>query len=103
MPVVTKAKLEEILTRRLKLRDPHFRLERMGARLSGSVIDGRFARLGDLARQRMIWDALDKELGADSYRRVGTILAYSPLEWDLPLEGKAKNRARRAISNARTN
>ena len=58
-------KLKEILTRRLKLKDPHFRLEGRG-RVSGSVVSATFAGKGDSDRQRMIWDALDAELGAAS-------------------------------------
>jgi hypothetical protein len=35
----------------------------------------------------MIWDALDKELGAASAKEVGMLLAYAPEKWNLPLEG----------------
>jgi len=42
----------------------------------------------------MIWDALDKELGASSVKEVGMLLAYTPDEWDLPLEGLAKRNVR---------
>jgi hypothetical protein len=40
----------------------------------------------------MLWDALDKTLGADAVRQVGTILMYTPEEWniDLPNAPKAK-------------
>ena len=79
-------KLKEILTRRLKLKEPHFRLEGRG-RVSGSIVSATFAGKGDSDRQRMIWEALDAELGAASVREVGMLLAYTPDEWDLPLEG----------------
>jgi acid stress-induced BolA-like protein IbaG/YrbA len=79
-------KLKEILIRRLRLRDPHFRLEGRG-RVSGSVVSATFDGRGDSDRQRMIWDALDEELGAASVKEVGMLLAYTPAEWDLPLEG----------------
>jgi acid stress-induced BolA-like protein IbaG/YrbA len=79
-------KLKEILTRRLKLKNPIFRLEGRG-RVSGSVMSPTFSRMGDHQRQQMIWDALDEELGAASVKEVGMLLAYAPDEWDLPLEG----------------
>ena len=80
-------KLKEILTRRLKLKDPHFRLEGRG-RVSGSVVSATFTGKGDSERQKMIWDALDKEFGSSSVKDVGMLLAYTPDEWELPLEGK---------------
>lgn len=89
-------KLKEILIRRLKLDDPQFRLEGKG-RISGSVVSATFADKGDSDRQRMIWDALDAELGPTSLKEVGMLLAYSPEEWDLPLEGTAaRGNARQA-------
>jgi hypothetical protein len=33
----------------------------------------------------MIWDALDAQLGAESARQVGTLLAYTPEEWNIDL------------------
>src|SRR4051794_38515350 len=81
-------KLKEVLTRRLRLKDPYFRLEGRG-RVSGSVVSATFAGKGDSDRQRMIWDALDEELGPASVREVGMLLAYTPDEWDLRLEGTA--------------
>ena len=79
-------KLKEILTRRLKLKDPQFRLEGRG-RISGSLVSATFTGKGDHQRQQMIWDALDEELGAASVKEVGMLLAYPPDEWNLPLEG----------------
>jgi acid stress-induced BolA-like protein IbaG/YrbA len=90
-------KLKEILIRRLRLKDPHFRLEGRG-RVSGSVVSATFVGKGDSDRQRMIWDALDEELGAVSVKEVGMLLAYTPDEWDLPLEGTV---ARGAVRQAK--
>jgi acid stress-induced BolA-like protein IbaG/YrbA len=94
MPKLTTSKLEQVLTQRLKLRDPKFNLEKIGSRISGSVIDNAFKRMGD-HRQKKIWDALEMEFGPASMQMVGMILAYTPEEWDLPLEGKMKHRATR--------
>jgi len=63
-------KLKEILIRRLRLKEPHFRLEGRG-RVSGSVVSATFAGKGDSDRQRMIWDALDEELGEGSRHAAG--------------------------------
>lgn len=79
-------KLKSILTRRLKLRNPQFRLEGKG-RVSGSIISSTFTGKSDHERQKMIWDALDAELGAASVREVGMLLAYTPKESNLALEG----------------
>ena len=59
-------KLKEILTRRLKLKDPRFRLEGRG-RISGSLVSATFTGKRDHQRQQMIWDALEDELGATSF------------------------------------
>lgn len=88
---MSHAKLKEILTRRLRLKRPQFRLEGKD-RISGSVISSTFAGSGDSQRQKMIWDALDEELGAASVREVGMLLAYTPDEWNLPLEGTVSRR-----------
>jgi hypothetical protein len=37
----------------------------------------------------MIWDALDAELGAASVTEIGTLLAYTPDEWNINLPAKA--------------
>jgi acid stress-induced BolA-like protein IbaG/YrbA len=79
-------KLKQILTRRLKLKDPQFRLEGRG-RISGSLVSPTFAGKKAHQRQQMIWEALDAELGAASVKEVGMLLAYTPDEWNLPLEG----------------
>jgi acid stress-induced BolA-like protein IbaG/YrbA len=90
---MSHVKLKQILTQRLRLRSPHFHLEGRG-RVSGRVVSPTFAGKGDHERQRMIWDALDKELGASSVKEVGMLLAYTPDEWGLPLEGLAKRHAK---------
>jgi acid stress-induced BolA-like protein IbaG/YrbA len=96
MAKLTQARLKEVLTRRLKLRNPTFILEHSGRRISGSVIDEAFKRRDDLRRQNKIWDALEAEFGPAALQLVGMILAYTPEEWDLPLEGKMKHRTRKA-------
>jgi acid stress-induced BolA-like protein IbaG/YrbA len=93
---MTHDRLREILTRRLKLRDAEFRLEGRG-RVSGRVVSATFAGKGDSERQKLIWDALDAELGAASVREVGMLLAYTPDEWNLQLEGHATSPRRSAL------
>ena len=77
------AEIEAVLTRRLGLALPRFRLECRGGRVNGFVTSQTFFGLRDHARQAMIWDALDAEYGPESVRRVGSLLAFSPAEWDL--------------------
>lgn len=95
MPQVTKQQVQQILTDGLKLASPEFMLEKAGGRLSGNVISASFKGKRDHERQRMIWDALDAALGAESARGVGLLLAYTPAEWemgsgDTPAAGKKK-------------
>ena len=98
---VSHEKLKEILTRRLRLKAAVFNLEGR-ARISGSIISQSFAGKGDSERQKLLWDALDEELGADSTKEVGMLLAYTPDEWELPLEGKiAGGPARHSRSESR--
>jgi acid stress-induced BolA-like protein IbaG/YrbA len=93
---MSHAKLKQILIRRLKLKEPQFRLEGRG-RVSGSLVSATFAGKKAHQRQQMIWDALDAEFGAASVKEVGMLLAYTPDEWDLPLEGMvARGRLRDA-------
>ncbi len=89
-------KLKEILTRRLKLKSPQFRLEGRG-RVSGRLVSPTFAGKKAHQRQQMIWDALDDELGPASVKEVGMLLAYAPDEWNLQLEGTV---ARRTVGHA---
>jgi acid stress-induced BolA-like protein IbaG/YrbA len=71
------------LTRRLRLKDPQFVLERAGNMVFGSVISKTFKRKDDLKRQHMIWDALEAEFGTKATGMVGSLLAYTPEEWNL--------------------
>ena len=88
---MTHDHLKEILTRRLRLLHPEFRLEGRG-RVSGRIVSATFAGKGDSERQKMIWDALDAELGPASVQQVGMLLAYTPDEWNLQLEGHVSPR-----------
>src|SRR5438309_11758607 len=94
-------KLKEVLTRRLKLKNPIFRLQGRG-RVSGSLMSATFLGKGDSQRQQMIWDALDAELGAASGKEVGMLLAYAPDEWGLPLEGTVAARGALRQPKAKT-
>jgi hypothetical protein len=96
MRAITKNSLARALTKRLRLRSPRFVLHKYGGRLSGSIVDARFAGMGDLQRQMLIWDALEDAFAGQAARYVGTLLAYSDAEWDMPLEGHIKPRHRRA-------
>ena len=94
---LTKDRLEEILRRRLRLRDVKFLLERAGDRFVGDIISPKFEGMRDHQRQSLIWDALEAELGADAPRLVGMILAYSPKEWNLGAdEAPAAKKTKRA-------
>ena len=75
------------MTDRLRLRDAEFHLERLGGKLSGSIVSDTFRGVDSLARQNRIWDALEREFGDDSRDVVGTLLAYTKAEWYVPLEG----------------
>lgn len=77
------AEIQSVLTRRAKLKAPRFALEAAGSKVSGSIISETFRGMPDSERQRHIWDALGAEYGADCAHRVGTILAFTPDEWDL--------------------
>jgi acid stress-induced BolA-like protein IbaG/YrbA len=87
MEPMTKKNLESVLAKRLKLDRPHFRLEKHGRKWSGSIISPSFRGANDLKRQREIWNALNDAFGPESTHKVGMLLAYTPEEWDLPLEG----------------
>ena len=87
MATTNKTKLEDILTRQLELESPRFDLEIIDDKLCGSVISASFREQGDFQRQKMMWDALEKELGGQAVQQVGVLLAYTPEEWDVDLEG----------------
>lgn len=80
---MSKQKLQQILTRRLGLKAPRFKLARLGPFINGSVVSQTFAGMDDLKRQHSIWDALEAEMGNSAWKQVGMILAYTPDEWDL--------------------
>ena len=82
---MSKVKLQQLLARHLQLIQPEFRLERIGTKLAGSIISETFKGKSARQRQKLIWDALDAELGADSVHAVGTLLTYSPEEWNIDL------------------
>lgn len=82
---VSKVKLQQLLTRRLRLREPSFKLEKIGSKLAGSVISETFKGKSARQRVRMIWDALDAELGPEAVHEVGTLLTYTPEEWNIDL------------------
>jgi acid stress-induced BolA-like protein IbaG/YrbA len=85
---MSKIKLQRLLSQNLALNRPVFKLERIGSKLAGSIISNTFRGKTDRRRQKMIWDALDAEMGPASVKEVGTLLAYTPEEWnvDLPVE-----------------
>jgi acid stress-induced BolA-like protein IbaG/YrbA len=97
---MSKSKIEEILTRRLNLKDPVFYLRREGNHVFGSVISVSFRKKRDLKRQKMIHEALEAELGETPARRIGMLLAYTPEEWDWDLDSKpsAKKAPQRVTS-----
>ena len=86
MPALSKRQLEDALTKQLNLNAAEFVLEKVGKKWSGNIISSTFSGRKDLKRQQMIWDALDAEFGAESVHWVGTLLAYTPDEWDVNLE-----------------
>jgi acid stress-induced BolA-like protein IbaG/YrbA len=93
---LTKESLARILATRLSLKDPQFKLEEVGGRLVGNIISSSFKGKRDYDRQKVIWDALDAELGREAVLRIGMLLAYTPEEWEVGSdEGRATKRARR--------
>ena len=90
---MSKVKLQELLTEQLGLEEALFKLERIGAKWAGSIISESFRGKDDRQRQRMLWAALDAELGAESVHKVGTLLAYTPDEWNVDLSDVPKAKA----------
>ncbi|HSW46817.1 MAG TPA: hypothetical protein VLM89_14750 [Phycisphaerae bacterium] len=83
---MTVMELEKVLEARPGLVSPRFELETLpGGKISGSVISDSFSGLTDTDRQKRIWDALDREYGAQSTSLVGTLLAYTAAEWNVDL------------------
>src|SRR5882757_3584184 len=95
MAKLTKQKLVKILTDRLRLIDPEFRLEKSGSRYFGNVISKSFMGKQDHQRQLMMWNAIRDELGPDFLKHVGMFLAYTPAEWNLGAEDKPAPRKKR--------
>lgn len=81
--------VESVLARRLDLQSPRFALESAGPKVSGSIISASFRGMRDSDRQHLLWDALREEYGPESVRRVGTLLAFTPDEWDLGADSGA--------------
>src|SRR5437762_1385475 len=92
---LTKSKLRAILSRRLRLADPKFIIEKAGGRLVGDIISPSFAGKRDRERQELIWGALEAELGPDAGKRVGMFLAYTPDEWSLGEDDKPAEKKRK--------
>ena len=86
--VMSKVKLQKLLSQRLGLHDPVFKFEKIGSKLAGSVISDSFKSKSARQRVQMIWDALDAELGPDAVHEVGTLLTYTPEEWNIDLPAK---------------
>jgi acid stress-induced BolA-like protein IbaG/YrbA len=85
---LTKERLGRILNERLALKDPEYHLEKVGGRLVGHVVSRTFRGKRDDARQTLIWNALEAELGPDAARLVGMLLAYTPEEWNIGADGQ---------------
>ena len=98
---MTKSNIEAALVSELRLKEPHFILEKYEALINGSIISPTFNRKGDRQRQIMIWDALEKVFGPDANKRVGMLLAYTPDEWDPFGTQLANGRARSANCRAK--
>jgi acid stress-induced BolA-like protein IbaG/YrbA len=84
-----RQRLESLLTARLKLKSPRFKIQKVDNRLCGHVISDTFKGMGDHKRQQLILDALEEELGLDAAREVGMLLAYTNDEWNVELPAKA--------------
>ena len=54
-------------------------------KVSGNIVSKAFAGKQDADRQRSIWDALNQSLGTNAPNQVGTLLAYTPDEWNVSL------------------
>ena len=79
---MSKARLQRLLKDGLALERPIFKLEKIGSKWAGSIVSASFKGKSDRQRQKMIWDLIDAELSAASVHEVGTLLAYTPEEWE---------------------
>src|SRR5438094_6931029 len=86
---VNRSRVEQVLTEMLSLREPRFRLESAGGRVSGSIVSSSFKGKPDSQRQKMIWDALEQTFGPRALKVVGMLLAYTPDEWQAGQEAAA--------------
>jgi len=82
--------VQSVLAQRLHLESPRFALESAGAKVSGLIISPSFRGLRDSERQRRVWDALNAEYGTQSVHRVGTLLAFTPDEWDFENDSESE-------------
>src|SRR6185295_6695472 len=91
-PRVTQSNIRKALTKSLELRQPEFRLRRVGDRIVGSIISDTFRGHRDMKRINEIWDALEDAFGPTAVKRVGMLLAYTPDEWyfDDDIDGKPR-------------
>lgn len=99
MAPLSQSRLKKILIARLHLADPTFQLEMIGGKICGAIVSSTFRGKSDFDRQSMMWDAVESEAGSATARRVGTLLAYTPEEWNIDLEGvqlRPQRRAKRA-------
>jgi acid stress-induced BolA-like protein IbaG/YrbA len=90
--------VQGVLTRELALRNPEFRLEFYGGRISGSIVSSSFKGKRDHQRQDMIWDALERVFGQDAVKKVGMLLAYTPQEWNIDGEADERGDVQMAVS-----
>ena len=87
MATVTKAALQDLLTRRARLKAPRFKIRMADDKWIGAVVSDSFKGMTNLQRQRRMWKAIHAALDGVAARRVGMLLAYTDDEWDEPLEG----------------
>jgi len=97
MAKLTRKKLEAVLSNRLCLKAPQFLLEKTGGRLVGDIVSASFRGRRDYERQKMIWDALEAEFGAEAATLVGMLLAYTPEEWNLGADEAAATPKRKKV------
>ena len=95
MKILTNKKLIEVLKEELHAKDAEFHLERWDNRASGRIISRVFKGMGDSDRQSAILDALERRFGPQGYRLIGMLLAFTPDEWDMKLEGHANGNGKK--------
>jgi acid stress-induced BolA-like protein IbaG/YrbA len=57
------------------------------------VVSEAFRNKDASQRQKMVWDAIEAELGGEAPLEVGALLLYSPEEWDIDLPSAPKAKA----------